>query len=325
MDEDRNQSPLEEPQAPKRPIGHLFRSRREEKSLALDTVAKRLHLDPGIIEALEADDFDSLPGPAYIRGYIRAYSQLLELEPKPLLDAYEQLAQPVVPELKPASNTTDPMTTMRGRTYAIGSALALTLILLAAWWYSHGQSPKPNHTAVKKSQSTTTHQVTGLHSSSESTVSPANSGQKNTLTTGNTKSTGNAPENPSVSAVPKQPDHSSVAIKSSPTSASASKPTAKPKTPIVDQSHIILTLSHRSWVQIEDANGKRLVYGLLSAGTKRQLTGKPPFSVFLGYAQGVNIEINGKTVNFNAHIRANHTARFKVSKPSSKSTSKTSP
>lgn len=326
MDEDRNQSPPEENQAPKQPIGHLFRSKREERSLTLETVAKRLHLDLGIIKALETDDYGSLPGPAYIRGYIRAYAQFLELDSKPLIDAYEQLAQPVEPELKPASTVTDHMTTMRGRTYAIGSALALTLILVAAWWYSHG-SPKANHTTEKKNPLSTTHQVVSPRTPSKSAGSHVNSGQHNTLTSGKLKSPDAVSHNSSISSAPKQSDRPSAAIESPSTSrsSSVSGPSAKTKTSVVAQSHLSLILSHRSWVQIEDANGKRLVYGLLNAGTKRQLTGKAPFSVFLGYAQGVNLKINGKTVNFSSHIRANHTARFKISKPSSKSTSKTSP
>ena len=57
--------------------GHELKLARERSGLSLQAVADALHLDPRLIEAIEREDETSLPAPAYVRGYIRAYAQLV--------------------------------------------------------------------------------------------------------------------------------------------------------------------------------------------------------------------------------------------------------
>ena len=52
---------------------------------SVDEVASQLKLAKRQIVAIEADDYASLPEPAVIRGFIRAYAKLLKLEVAPLL------------------------------------------------------------------------------------------------------------------------------------------------------------------------------------------------------------------------------------------------
>lgn len=52
---------------------------------SVDEVASQLKLAKRQIVAIEADDYASLPEPAVIRGFIRAYAKLLKLEVDPLL------------------------------------------------------------------------------------------------------------------------------------------------------------------------------------------------------------------------------------------------
>jgi cytoskeleton protein RodZ len=40
-------------------------------------ISERLHLDPVIIDALEAEDFVKLGAPVYVRGHMRRYAQFL--------------------------------------------------------------------------------------------------------------------------------------------------------------------------------------------------------------------------------------------------------
>ena len=52
---------------------------------SIDEVASQLKLAKRQIVAIEADDYASLPEPAVIRGFIRAYAKLLKLDAAPLL------------------------------------------------------------------------------------------------------------------------------------------------------------------------------------------------------------------------------------------------
>lgn len=43
-----------------------------------------------LLEALEKGEYDSLPSPAYVRGYIISYARFLRLDPAPLIELYEK-------------------------------------------------------------------------------------------------------------------------------------------------------------------------------------------------------------------------------------------
>ena len=58
---------------------------REGWGLSVQEVADNLNLGVHIIEAVEADEYDKLPGSTFARGYIRAYANLLRLDPDELI------------------------------------------------------------------------------------------------------------------------------------------------------------------------------------------------------------------------------------------------
>jgi cytoskeleton protein RodZ len=85
-------------------IGTQLRQAREEQSLNLDQVAQETHIRMRYLEALEADQFDLLPSPAQVRGFLRIYCDYLKLDSRELLGALDkdgQLVQP--PESTPPS------------------------------------------------------------------------------------------------------------------------------------------------------------------------------------------------------------------------------
>ncbi len=63
---------------------------RLEKNLSVEYVAGKLHLRTRIIELLEADNYQSMPEPVFIKGYLRAYAKLLDIPYQPLLDTFNQ-------------------------------------------------------------------------------------------------------------------------------------------------------------------------------------------------------------------------------------------
>ncbi|HSO07352.1 MAG TPA: helix-turn-helix domain-containing protein, partial [Pelomicrobium sp.] len=70
-------------------VGRLLAETREAYGLSLGDVASRLRLSPRQIEALEAEDYERLPGKTFIRGFVRNYARLLQMDPAPLLAALE--------------------------------------------------------------------------------------------------------------------------------------------------------------------------------------------------------------------------------------------
>ena len=70
--------------------GRMLASLRGEHKLSVADVAQRLKYGARQIEALEAEEFDKLPGATFIRGMVRSYAKLLDADPRPLLDALDR-------------------------------------------------------------------------------------------------------------------------------------------------------------------------------------------------------------------------------------------
>jgi len=74
--------------------GRMLAQLRAERKLTIADVAQRLKYGARQIEALEAEEFDKLPGATFVRGMVRGYSKLLDTDPQPMLDEFEQRYAP---------------------------------------------------------------------------------------------------------------------------------------------------------------------------------------------------------------------------------------
>ncbi|MCL4240214.1 MAG: helix-turn-helix domain-containing protein [Dehalococcoidia bacterium] len=68
-------------------IGDTLRSTREHRGLSIEQVAQDTRISARFLEALEAEQFDELPAPVYVRGFLRSYANYLKVDPQPLLDS----------------------------------------------------------------------------------------------------------------------------------------------------------------------------------------------------------------------------------------------
>lgn len=66
--------------------GAALQAAREARELSVPQVADQLRLSSAAVTALEANDWDRLPAPVFVRGYIRAYARLMALDDEELLE-----------------------------------------------------------------------------------------------------------------------------------------------------------------------------------------------------------------------------------------------
>ena len=91
-------------------VGRKLRQAREARSLSLEQVSKATHMRVHYLKALENGDLDSLPSRTQARGFLRAYSDFLQLDSLALLaglDEGEELPQSpeeVLPDVQPAQS-----------------------------------------------------------------------------------------------------------------------------------------------------------------------------------------------------------------------------
>lgn len=333
VDTDNEASGGETAQALSEGPGGLLRQAREARKLSCQEVAAYLRLTPAIIDALERNDYTRLPGSTFARGYLRGYARYLGISESGVLDAYERLGvpEPVRPAAHPKVRKQLRSTDRRVRsvTYII---VALVIILSLLWWRNEVAlrlwQPEEAQPPVAEPQSPGGQPETPATNSapvSDQPVQPeAGAGVADTLepvgqgaqapspTTGDTPSTGLPATGSSVEGA-----GSAAAVPVPP--AEPAEPPQQPaaqEQPAADdgQDTLVLRFSEDSWVDVKDRDGNRVLYGLMRAKDTRKVSGKPPFSLVLGNAPGVSVEINGQPFD-NSPFRTGKVARFAIGSP----------
>ncbi|MCA1805503.1 MAG: DUF4115 domain-containing protein [Xanthomonadaceae bacterium] len=283
-------------------IGARLKAAREARGLDRKDVAQRLRLDVHIIEALETDDLERLPARTFVRGYLRNYARLVELDEKLVAEALPEAEATPAAALKRRHGFRGPVAVPAlGRWFGYLFLLAvLAALVLFAYpalnrvWEQWGE-PTP-----------ALDQPAGLRLP----VLPPEANDQ--------AGSDDAPEPIWPLPAADEPDSAEVELpadlpgESSALQAPAAvapepvpvpSPDLGPRSGPADQeARLVLNFREQSWVEIQDREG-RLLYGLMSPGRREVLSGTPPFQLLLGNAAGVDLEYDGQAIDTSAHTR----------------------
>ncbi|MBN2038327.1 MAG: DUF4115 domain-containing protein [Chitinispirillaceae bacterium] len=110
-------------------IGEILRKAREIRGIDVETLAKELKLNARYVQALEANDYDELPGDTYIRVYLRSLCVYFSLNPEELLMRFfDERGVTGVDTLRKDSSTKINISAVKERK---NSRIAIPLVLLA--------------------------------------------------------------------------------------------------------------------------------------------------------------------------------------------------
>jgi cytoskeleton protein RodZ len=72
-------------------LGSYLKEVREKLNLSIDKVADDTHIVKKFIEAIEVDEYSIFPGEAYLRGFLRTYSEYLGIDSDDTIRRYEKI------------------------------------------------------------------------------------------------------------------------------------------------------------------------------------------------------------------------------------------
>jgi helix-turn-helix protein len=75
------------------PIGEVLKRTRTRHKIDIDTVEQQTKIRIKYLRALENEEWDVLPGPAYAKGFLRTYAQFLGLDGDALVDEYRRTVE----------------------------------------------------------------------------------------------------------------------------------------------------------------------------------------------------------------------------------------
>lgn len=292
-------------------VGDILRLARESRAETLGDVAYALKLTSRQVEAMEAGRFDLLPGPAFVRGFVRNYARYLGIDPSGLMASLNQDLASSVVELAPVSNA-DGVMPSGGESRsmlvpAVVLASSLALALLAGWYFDWFQAPPESGTvagtagpdAVVEGQPLIVEpeliasepEPGGALAPSwvEGTPTPPSAGE---IAPDAAAGSAQAPVSDEVTsaepALPPLPAEAAVAAPVVPDTAD----------------HLVFRFRGESWVEVRDAAGRILFSGVNAPGSTRTVQGRPPFALVVGNARDVSVEYRGQPVELSSHVRA---------------------
>jgi len=289
--------------------GAAIRAARTRAGLSIEELASGTRLTKQTLEAMEADAFDQLLEPVYVRGYFRKCARILEIPEQPLIDAYDRLYTPppkIPPQRLRLASGGDLGSSPRGSSrLPILAPLAAIVIISVLWMVRQASTPTTAPATVQMIEPGTDG---GTGAINDPTILdpplPADPAAPSVST-----DTAAPPSDPAVAGTaPADPSAAGAAP-----AVAATEPVAPPAaTPAPVGTQLVLEFDAISWARVEDATGKSLLSGVISAGEKQTLDGKPPYSVFLGNAPGVRVTFGGQPMDLKAFVKSNSTARFSI-------------
>lgn len=290
-------------------IGETLRAAREAAAYSITYVSGEIHLSEQIIKALEADQFDQLPDAVFVKGYIRSYAKLLEIDVNELLSAFPASQEMQTKTVSPTVKKVKKIKSFGVDTVIIWSSVTVVAIvvgLLVTWWsHQEGADPVVLASVVESFDE----QPQSKETSSQVTAKEKSAKQHNVVLGKIDPDNISAQQNATPEVIEEDDflAESPFEIQQMSTVVEAQVSGGE-----IDKVRITVKYTEESWTEIFDAQKRRLLHGLIKPGETRVISGRAPFNVFLGNSPGVQLEINGKPFDHSIYMRRNNTARFLI-------------
>ena len=305
--EEQNSRPLEMHHQSPSP-GKMLASARMSAGLSQDQVASELYMTVGKVRSLELDDFERLHSDTFIRGYLRAYANLLKVDADQVMAAYDERAKKMGLVTEPQ---VQPLESSNRKIWQF--ALLLLSLLLLVWLVSVWFLDNKKDAEFISPKMETELPEAELPASGISDTEVAEPDANIADTAASVESVPNSGGDSNISAeAASSVANQTPAAKTAPETASQILPAPQAeRLPGQTLDELRLEFQDECWLEVSDANGDVLVTELERAGASLNLKGQAPFSVKLGNAPGAKIYLNGQPIEVPA-TRGTNVATLKI-------------
>ena len=272
--------------------GQILRQARERAKLSTQDIADNIKLKRALIEEIEQDNFDINISLTFVRGYLKLYAKHVHVEETEVLNAYEKLStqkrepaklQSFSRRVENQSNDDKLMLV----TYLI---LAVIITLVVIYWFQQSSTDATASNVTKYPENVISQEILPLEQTLTSDAATLLSPQINVNMSSDdsnvtkeliTDNQSISPENYS--------DTDSLAVLADATETSI----VETKAPV----KLIFEFSGDCWLNLTDATGENIAYGVKVNGRVMPVSGIPPFVVTLGAPEVVKIRYAGESID----------------------------
>ena len=244
-------------------LGLYLQSVRKEQGRTVDDVATQIFIRPALLQALDAGNWEELPEPVFIQGFIRRYGDALGLDGQEISRQFEATPVSVLP---------DPAAAKGGMDGVVSKQAQHKLKVVSP------AEPR------RSSSQGTAYSGTGLLVGGLVLLAIAGGGLWALLGQGSDRPSLNlARPDDATESVEPEPDAADAADEPTP-AATASEPIA----PVT----VAVSLTGDSWLQVT-ADGEEVYEGILRSGSQETWTAETELVISSGNAGAVQLSYNG--------------------------------
>ncbi len=310
-------------------LGKLLKKSRESVGYSTAQTAEAMCLAEDILIKLENEDFKSLPEPPYIRGYLRNYAKLAEIEADEIIACYESLRGAAPSDLNYHFKSSAKIHSHQSKkrlspvlmqllllAVLLGSLTALSMIPVVNQWVQKTWESFSNQTTTQSIGATDNPLLTGTMPVPTPLPKPAeiilpknitevipNTTEKATLPSNNditkTENINSNDSNKNVGGSSKKSNESIDTIKVGEEVKSEALIPASTDGSI----KVKLIFNKEVWMRIKDGKKKTVFEGQNTTGQEKELTLKKPLTFRVGNAHGLSLFVDGKPIDISGYIK----------------------
>jgi len=280
--------------------GQQLAQARAGKEMSATDVAAKLKLTVRQVEAMEAEDEAHLPAEVFLRGFVRNYARLVDLNPDDLIapvDAQAAVAETITAPSEGLSLNKNGMQRWVVVPLVILGVFILFVAMLYHWLRQGEEALVPDATT----QSGQSEQTQNLALPAVATPAPA----PVRSTTAAVPPAPQGAEGKAVSQPAAPPTQAAVPVTTPTPPAAVPEPAAKTSAPVKAEApapasaggHVLrFQASQDAWIQVVDGEGRRFSK-LIRAGGSDSISGAAPFKLVVGEAAQVRLSYDGHPID----------------------------
>jgi len=277
--------------------GAMLREARKALSFSQEHIANKLNLKITLIQNIENDTFDPSMPVTFNRGYLSNYAKLVSVDIEDVLASYDALDAASIQrsEMLSFSKETSKQAE-HSRVMWLSYLIVAVLVGLTILWWQQESS--------QKSASSTDNVVTSTNIAADG-IKANDEAQDTNEQSVALETSGDTPDKPAPAI--KVADQSTLTVASE----QELVPSEDKLTPLAvntklnevapaqeaEMSTAVFTFKGDCWVNIYDATGERIAWGVKKSGYVMTIEGKPPLRITVGKPELTSIVFNGQTVD----------------------------
>jgi cytoskeleton protein RodZ len=291
--------------------GQILSDARKKMRLTQEDVATKLNFRTTLVDEIENEVFDTNLPETFNRGYLRNYAKLVNVSQEDVMASYEQLnvAKTQASDLQSFSKGTEKLAESNRIMWISYLILAILIGSTVVWWQNNTEQILKEKIDIKSEK------IADKHNQQSDALDETQTNLALTSKTENNKIESIIEESPASSAVLTQES----ANTSTPSAeienvqrnedATATIENISVNEPEATLTNITFMFSGDCWVNISDATGERIAWGVKKLGYVMKISGQAPFNVTLGKPELVAINFSGEIIDM-SQFNVGNIAKF---------------